>query len=216
MFENREDAGRRLAMALEKYRRKDAVVLGIASGGIIVAHQVAKYLEAELDVVVAKRLPYFNNPHAGFGSVSEEDSVFIFPGAYESFNEETISRIIQEQQNEVCRKVGALRSGNPLPNIEGKTVIIVDDGISAGSNMSVCITFCRNKNAAKIVAAAPVSGIDNAQRIQRLADDVCILEVPEDFCSVSNSYENFQEVTDRQIIKILRQWEYEKFRAIGH
>ena len=138
MFEDRLDGGRRLALAMEKYQGEDVVVLAIARGGVPVGYNVARYLHAEFDVIVARKLPYPHNSQAGFGAVAEDGTTFVFPDAFEKFDKAAINDMIHQQQDELYRRISALRAGNPLINIEGKTVVLVDDGIAMGSTMRVC------------------------------------------------------------------------------
>jgi putative phosphoribosyl transferase len=216
MFEDRLDAGRRLALAMQDYQGKDVVVLAIARGGVPVGYHVARYLQAEFDIIVARKLPYPHNSEAGFGAVAEDGSTFIFPGAFEKFDKEIINEVIHQQQDELFRTISALRAGTPLINIEGKTVILVDDGIAMGSTMRVCVTLCKNRKARKIVVASPVSAVETLNELEAVADDVVILDTPVDFHAVAQVYLNWSDVTDREVIDLVHQWEYEKQQVIGH
>lgn len=216
MFEDRLDAGRRLALAMQKYQGQDVVVLAIARGGVPVGYHVARQLHAEFDIVVARKLPYPHNAEAGFGAVAEDGTTFIFPDAFDKFDKETINDAIHLQQDELFRRIGALRAGNPLINIEGKTVIIVDDGIAMGSTMRVCVTLCKNRKAKRIVVASPVSSVETAKEFQAIADEVIVLETPADFRAVAQVYLDWCDVTDREVIDLVHQWEYEKHQVIGH
>jgi putative phosphoribosyl transferase len=216
MFEDRLDAGRRLALAMQAYQGKDVVVLAIARGGVPVGYHVARYLHAEFDIVVARKLPYPHNAEAGFGAVAEDGTTFIFPDAFNKFDKETINDVIHQQQDELFRRIGALRAGNPLINIEGKTVIIVDDGIAMGSTMRVCVTLCKNRKAKRIVVASPVSSVETEKEFNAIADEVVILDTPSDFCAVAQVYLEWCDVTDREVIDLVHQWEYEKHQVIGH
>jgi putative phosphoribosyl transferase len=216
MFEDRSDAGRRLALAMQKFRREEPIVLAIPRGGVEVGYQLARNLHAELDVVVARKLPYPQNTEAGFGAIAEDGSTFIFPGAFDIFSKQTINQIIHEQEDELYRRIGALRAGHPLPDVEGRTVILVDDGVAMGSTMRVCITLCKNRKAGKIIVASPVAGVQTAKELSALSDEVVILDTPANFCAVAQAYVNWYDVSDRKVIDIMHQWEYEKVQVIGH
>ncbi|MBW8015511.1 MAG: phosphoribosyltransferase [Planctomycetes bacterium] len=216
MFEDRLDAGRRLALAMQNYQGEDVVVLAIARGGVPVGYQVARHLHAEFDIIVARKLPYPYNAEAGFGAVAEDGTTFIFPDAFDKFDQKTINEVIHQQTDELYRRINALRAGSPLINIEGKTVILVDDGIAMGSTMRVCVTLCKNRKAKKIVVGSPVSGMDTAKEFASLADDVIILDTPPDFRAVAQVYLNWSDVSDREVIDLVHQWEYEKQQVIGH
>jgi putative phosphoribosyl transferase len=216
MFEDRLDAGRRLALAIQKYRGKDVVVLAIASGGVPVGYQVARHLHAEFDIIVARKLPYPHNSEAGFGAVAEDGTTFISPDAFKKFDKETINDVVHQQQDELYRRISALRAGNPLINIKGKTVILVDDGIAMGSTMRVCVTLCKNRRAKRIVVASPVCGRDTEKEFAALADEVVVLDTPSDYHAVAQVYLNWSDVGDREVIDLVHQWEYEKQHVIGH
>jgi putative phosphoribosyl transferase len=216
MFEDRLDAGRRLALAMQDYHGKDVVVLAIARRGVPVGHQIARHLHAEFDVVVARKLPFPHNNKACFGAVAEDGSTYISPDAFDKFDKEAINYVIAQQQDELYRRIGALRAGNPLINIEGKTVIIVDDGITMGATMRVCVTLCKNRRAKRIVVASPVSAVETEKEFMALVDEVVILETPADHHSVPQVYLNWDDVSDREVIDYIHQWEYEKQHVMGH
>ena len=139
MFKNRKDAGEKLANALEKYRIENPLILAIPRGGVEVGLQVAKRLNADISLIIARKLPFPDNPEAGFGAVAENGSTFFIEDLHSWFPEETIERIKSQQIDEIKRRVKALRGGTPLPEIKGKTVILIDDGIAMGSTMRAAI-----------------------------------------------------------------------------
>ncbi len=207
MFKDRKDAGWRLALALDKYRSAGVLVLAIPKGGVEVGYEVAKRLDAEFSIIISRKLPYPENPEAGFGAIAEDGSTFIFAHARSSMRKEEIDRISKEQKEEIKRRIGVLRGGRPLPDVEGRTVILVDDGIAMGSTMRASIMLLRKRGAAKIVVASPVSGELTAMEIRRLADEVVIVEQPEHFYAVAQVYDNWYDVPDEEVIEIMKRWE---------
>src|SRR5512139_535505 len=149
MFKNRKDAGEKLAQALEKYRKENPVILAIPRGGVEVGLQVAAKLNADFSLIIARKLPFPDNPEAGFGAIAENGSTFIFENAYYWLAGETIEEIKRQQIAEIERRIQTLRKGDPLPDISGRTVIIIDDGIAMGSTMRAAIELCENKKAGK-------------------------------------------------------------------
>ncbi|OQA03436.1 MAG: putative phosphoribosyl transferase [Planctomycetes bacterium ADurb.Bin401] len=117
---------------------------------------------------------------------------------------EKIQRVIDEQKEEVKRRVGILRNNAPLPQITGKTVMLIDDGIAMGSTMQAAVMLCRNQKAKKIVIAAPVAAMETAMEMARIADEVVILSKPTDFLAVADYYENWYDVSDEEVIEILQ------------
>jgi len=206
MFSDRKEAGRKLAEALEKFRDEDPLVLAIPRGGVEVGYEVASGLDADLSILVTRKLPFPHNPEAGFGAVAEDGTVFMFEGAGKWVDGIEVHRIVEEQKEEAARRVRALREGRDLPPLKNRTVILVDDGIAMGSTMTASIMMCRGREAGKIVVAAPVSGQSTAQRMGELADEAVILETPPGFRAVAESYEMWYDVPDGEVIDIFNRW----------
>ena len=203
MFEDRKDAGERLARALEKYKGEDVLVLAIPRGGVEVAYEVAKYLDVDFSLLVARKLPYPINPEAGFGAVAEDGSTFIFERAAAWLGRKRIDKIKKEQLREIIRRIDVLRKGKPLPEISGRTVVLVDDGLAMGSTMRAAIMLCKNKNAAKVVVAVPVAGREVASDIAGIVDELVVLEVPPFFQAVAQVYRNWYDVGDEEVLEIM-------------
>jgi predicted phosphoribosyltransferase len=205
MFKNRKDAGEKLAQALEKYRTENPIILAIPRGGVEVGLQVAAKLNADFSLIIARKLPFPDNPEAGFGAIAENGSTFIFENAYYWLAGETIEEIKQQQIAEIERRIQALRKGDPLPDISGRTVILIDDGIAMGSTMRAAIELCKNKKAGKIVVAVPVAGREVAEKLQEKVDELVVLEIPAYFRAVAQAYERWYDVSDEEVLDLLRE-----------
>jgi predicted phosphoribosyltransferase len=205
MFKNRKDAGEKLARALEKYRTENPLILSIPRGGVEVGMQVAKNLGADFSLIIARKLPFPDNPEAGFGAIAEDGSTFIIENAHYWLSGATIEKIKKEQVAEIRRRVNALRGGNPLPEITGRTVILIDDGIAMGSTMMAAIELCKNRKARKIVVAVPVAGREVAEKIRTKVDDLIVLEIPLYFRAVAEVYENWYDVSDEEVLDLLKE-----------
>jgi len=203
MFADRKDAGQKLARALEKYKADRPLVLAIPKGGVEVGYEVAKYLGCEFSILIARKLPFPDNPEAGFGAVAEDGSTYIIDYAARGLSPSTIDRILKEQRREIKRRVATLRKGQPLPQIADRTVILIDDGIAMGSTIHAGISLCKNKKAKKIVVASPVAGPSTAAELSKIVDDVVILEKPLFFRAVAEVYANWCDVSDQEVIQIL-------------
>lgn len=210
MFEDRREAGKRLAQALKKYKEKDVIVLAIPKGGVEVGYQVAKYLQADFSLIVTRKLPFPDNPESGFGALAEDGSTFIYEQFAFFYPEQTVLKIIDEQKREIKRRIDVLRKGHSLPVIKGKTVILIDDGIAMGSTMKASIKLCQNRGAKKIVVASPVAGREVAGEIGRMVDEAVILEKPVFFRAVAQVYRNWYDVSDQEVMEILEKWEKER------
>lgn len=207
MFRDRKDAGEKLASALERYRSENPLILAIPKGGVEVGYEVARHLDAELSILIARKLPFPDNPEAGFGAVAEDGSTFMLDYAARGLPTETIERILQQQRGEIQRRIAALRNGKGLPEIAGRTVILIDDGIAMGSTMRASIALCKNKEAKKVIVAAPVAGPSTAADLGPLVDDVVILAKPALFRAVAQVYENWYDVPDQEVLEIMDTWE---------
>ena len=209
MFKDRQEAGRRLAERLEEYRGSNAIVLAIPRGGAITGYEIAKELQIDFSLLVSRKLPSPDNPEAGFGAIAEDGSIYLaYP--YANYVADNIkNKIIKKQREVIKEKVKLLRKNTPL-DIEGKTVILTDDGIAMGSTMQVSVNYCRNHKARWIVVAVPVSGWSAKKEFNRIADEFIVLETPEHFLAVAQSYENWHNVPDEEVLTIMEKFEQEK------
>lgn len=209
MFADRKEGGEKLGLALEKYRNANVLVLGIPRGGAETAYYVAKHLNAELSLVVTRKLGYPFNPEAAFGAVAEDGSIYISEAAKHSVTEEQMNEVLLRQEQEIQRRIQKLRHGKPLPELRGKTVIIADDGIATGATLFAAIQLCKNKKAGKIIVAAPIAGERMETLLGKMVDEVVILEMPPFYSAVSQGYENFNNLTDDEALAFMDKWEKE-------
>lgn len=214
MFEDRKDAGRQLAKTLEEYKNQDVLVLAIPRGGVEVGYEVAKYLNADFSLLIARKLPYPHQPEAGFGAVVEDGSRVILEEASRWVTEETTERIVEEQGEEIERRKKVLRNGQSLPPIQGRTVILVDDGIAMGSTMRAAIKLCKHREAAGIIVAVPVAGRDIAEEISQLVDEIVVLKQPSLFRAVAQVYENWYDVPDEEVVSMMKKWQREQEKGL--
>jgi len=209
MFRDRKDAGQKLALALERYRNMNVLVLGIPRGGVETAYYVAKHLNAEMSIVITRKLGYPFNPEAAFGAVAEDGSLYISESASKNLSSEDMSEVLDNQKQEIRRRVQKLRRGKPLPEIKGRTVILTDDGIATGATLFASIQLCKKNKAGKIVVAAPIAGEKMERILRKQVDDVIILEKPQFYNSVSQGYENFYNLTDEEALVFMDKWNTE-------
>lgn len=204
LFRNRRDAGEQLGKYLKsKYEKQNPLIVGIPRGGIEVGYYVADILDAEFTLIVSKKLSFPENKELGFGAVTEEAGVYVSAIGRELFDPILIQDIIEEQLIEVERRVRIYRRGKPLPEMKGRIVILVDDGIATGVTMVPVIRLCHKKEAAKVIVAAPVSGRNYDAHLQE-ADIVEVLQQPEDFYGVGQAYERFGDFTDKEVLSLLK------------
>lgn len=196
-----------LARALEKYANRDAVVLGIPRGGVEIGFYVARHLHAEFSIVVTRKLGYPFNPEAAFGAIAEDGSMYVTDEGVPAVSKGDLRRIVAEETREIRRRIRLLRKDKPLPDVKGKTVIIVDDGIATGATVFCTIAMCRKLKPSRIVVAAPIAGMEMKQQLLKSVDDVIILETPAYFYAVGQGYVNFQNLSDEQAIAFMTAWD---------
>lgn len=210
MFKDRKDAGKKLDKALEKYKAENPLILAIPRGGVEVGLQVAKKLNADFSHIIARKLPFPDNSEAGFGAIAENGSTFIHENAYYWLSGENIEKIKRQQIAEIERRVKVLRGEHPLPEIKGRTVILIDDGIAMGSTMRAAIELCKKREARKIVVAVPVTGSEIVGEIRKKVDELVVLEIPRYFRAVAEAYEKWYDVSDGEVLDLLREQVYEE------
>lgn len=205
MFANRTEAGRLLSEKLLQYKGTNAVVLAIPRGGVPVGYEIAKRLQLPLGILLSKKIGHPTNKEYAVGSVSL-DSVMInehiqLPGDYIANEIVRLRKLLLEKQ--------LLYMGNEnFPDVEGKNVIVVDDGIATGSTVLVSIAMLRKKNTGKIIVAVPVVPSDNVALFREKADEFVYLLAPDYFEAVGAFYEVFYQVEDEEVIRLLHDINY--------
>lgn len=204
-FGSREEAGRLLGKELKAYRNKNTVVLGIPRGGIIIARELARYLNAELDIVLSRKLGAPGNPELAIGAVCEDGSVFLNePLASQIGDEEYISREKKRQLSELKKRIGIYRKVRPKVALKAKTVIITDDGIATGVTMQAALLAARKEKPDKLIVAVPVASKEALDLLSLAADEIICLRLPFFFASVGQFYLEFRQVKDKEVLEILK------------
>jgi putative phosphoribosyl transferase len=208
-FLDRRDAGKQLAEALRErgYDGDRLLVLGIPRGGIPVADEVATALNAPLDVVIARKLRAPYQPELAIGAVVSGDHLQIVDeelARATGATPEYLEAEIRHQQAGIERRWRAYRGERPAPSIEGKTVIVVDDGIATGYTFRAALAGLRRRRPGRLVAAVPVAPSESLPAVRALADDLVCLQTPELLYAVGVWYEDFSQTTDDEVIEILR------------
>lgn len=208
-FRGRVEAGQLLADALEAYKgRPGVIVLGLPRGGVAVARIVADALGAPMDVLLVRKLGVPWQPELGFGAVAETPGkpVRILDAGLVAeceLSPEAIEEIAAREQLELERRSRLYRGTRSLADLHGREVIVVDDGLATGSTMLAAVRALRQQNAGRIVVAVPVGSRSACQTLRKEADELVCLCAPEHFESVGSWYEDFTQVTDREVQQAL-------------
>jgi putative phosphoribosyl transferase len=206
MFNNRSDGGKKLAQRLERYGgKKDVFVLAIPRGGVVTADEVARSLGAPLDIIIIRKIGFPGNPEFGIGAVCETGAVVLDRKSIESYGvpQSYIDRSIIEKKKEIESRIEKYRGGKSLPNLTGRTIILVDDGVATGSTVKAAIQALREEKLKKLVVAIPVAPPETANELSKMADEFVCLEIPVNFMAVGMFYQDFQQVSDDEVIGIL-------------
>jgi predicted phosphoribosyltransferase len=206
LFYDRTDAGRRLAKLLKRRIQGPCIVLAIPRGGVVVGHEVAKELGCPLDVVISRKVGAPAQPELAVGAVAEDGAVFVDEeiAGLVGVSRDYVERRAREELREVRRRAEEYRGGREMPDLSGKTVILVDDGLATGLTMMAAVHMARNKGAEKVVVAVPVSPPETVAKLRRHADEVICLETPTNFYAIGQFYERFDQLTDEETNSILR------------
>jgi predicted phosphoribosyltransferase len=206
IFTDRTDAGRQLAAQLRQYAdRKDVIVLALPRGGLPVGYEVALALQAPLDVMIVRKLGTPGQPELAMGAIAS--------GGVRVINQEVVrgldissaelDRVAVKEQAEVERRERLYRAGRPALEIEGRTVILVDDGIATGSTMRAAIQAIRAQKPARLVVAAPTAAGGTAEQIRTEVDELVCLTTPEPFFAIGFFYREFPQLTDEDVREVL-------------
>lgn len=209
VFENRREAGKKLASKLLKYRKEHPFVLALPRGGVPIGFEVAKVLQAPLSVIVVRKIGLSGNKEFGIGAVAEGGVQVLDQTTAGSLgvDEKELRDTIRLEEEELKRRVEIYRGGAPLPKMTGKTVILVDDGIATGITAKAGIEVVKKLNPKKIVLATPVCALDTAESLRLLADQVVCLINPAEFTAVASWYRDFAQTSDEEVVELLSSWQ---------
>jgi putative phosphoribosyl transferase len=204
-FKDRQDAGRRLAQKLTRFRGKNPLVLAIPRGGVPVGRVIADALGGELDVVLVHKLGAPANPEYAVGSISEDGHLELEPSAREAFvRHAELQAVILAEARALAQRRALYTAVKSPADPAGRIAIVVDDGLATGFTMMAALRSLRSRKPSQLVVAVPVSPPDTLERVKALADQVVCLHAPEFFGAVGRFYDNFDGVADDEVINRLR------------
>jgi putative phosphoribosyl transferase len=208
-FKDRNQAGALLAerlVALGYDRQPKLLVFGLPRGGVPVAFQVARRLGAPLDVWVVRKLGTPGHEELAMGAIASGGGRVLNQEIVDSLqvSADTLAAVEQQQQAELQRRERLYRGNRPFPDLKGKTVLLVDDGLATGATMKAAIAAARQHHPARLVVAVPVAPPDTVAQIQALVDEVVCLETPAFFQAVGLWYEHFPQTSDEEVLALLQ------------
>jgi len=205
VFRDRTEAGRRLAGRLSAWRDAEVVVLGLPRGGVPVAAEVARALHAPLDVLVVRKVGVPWQPELALGAVGEGRAAVLNESVVAACDlpPETLRRLIDRAAAEVAGVVSDLRDGSPPLDVEGRTVLVVDDGVATGATARAAAAVLRQRGAVHVVLAVPVAAPETAERLGKDYDEVVCVDLPERLGSVGEWYVRFGQVSTAEVRQIL-------------
>lgn len=216
MFENRHDAGRRLAAELCGYSGQSVVVLAIPNGGVPIALEVASVLKADLDLIVCRKIPMLLNPEGSLGAATDDGTVIL--------NEEAVRKIgLRRQQLEqdisriradIKQRSLLYKGDRPPVRVNGRTVIIIDDGLASGFTMMAAVESVRHRQPKEVVVAVPVASAMAVKHVEKVADKVvtCYTSFMPKFY-VSDFYRCWYDLSDDDVLRYLKEWQAQQFRS---
>lgn len=207
MFRDREDGARQLAVFLKSRSLRRPLVLAIPRGGVVTGAVLAGELHADLDVVLSRKLRAPDQPELAIGAIAEDGQIYLNENAKElQISKSYLTEESSRQLAEIERRKKLFRSVMPLAPIQGRSIILTDDGIATGSTMIAALHVVKSLQPHEVWVAVPVAPPERIRELRTLCDDVICLLQPEYFMAVGQFYQTFQSVEDSQVVEILRQF----------
>jgi putative phosphoribosyl transferase len=207
LFQDRREAGQALARELASFKgSSDLIVLGIPRGGVVVGHEIAKALGAPIDVYITRKIGAPHNPELAIGAVASDGTLIIDQqlvrrlGVEQDYIEEESKR----QKGEISRRLSEYRGDRPSPDLAGKTVILVDDGVATGATTLVTIRAIKAQDPSELVLAVPVGPRDSIENLRQEVDKIVCLHAPEIFWAVGAFYNVFDQTSDAEVKALLQ------------
>ncbi|PXX90818.1 phosphoribosyltransferase [Marinobacter vulgaris] len=205
-IQDRASAGRELARALEEYRDRDPlIVLALPRGGVPVAAEIAEHLDAELDLMIVRKLGMPGHEELAMGAIASGGARVLNRQVlgYRDVSDEAIEKVAERERRELERREQTYRGDRPWPDMSDATVIIVDDGLATGSTMSAALEALKIHRPREIVVAVPVAPADTIENLRSNADNIVCLETPDNFNAIGQWYRDFHQVSDEEVRQLL-------------
>lgn len=204
-FKDRYDAGKQLATALKQYEGHELLVLALPRGGIPVGFEIAQLLHAPLDVLVVRKLGVPYHEELAMGALGPNDVVVLNQALIRQLGitEEQINAVLEQENRELIRRLKAFRGDRPFPDLNQKTVILVDDGLATGATAMAAVETLKRMHPKKLILAIPVCAPDSERLLSQHVDRLICLASPPEFSAVGAWYQDFKQTTDAEASQLL-------------
>jgi len=207
IYRDRRDAGQRLARELARYKKDEPVVLALPRGGVVVAAEIADALDAPLDLILVRKIGVPYQPELAMGALVDGRRPHIIRNddiiAYSGISEEDFDRVCKAELSEIDRRGKLYLADRPRANVTGRVVIVVDDGIATGATTRAALEAIREQRPKWLVLAVPVAPTSTLDELSGLPDEIVCLQSHEPFYAIGLYYDDFRQVSDREVIDIL-------------
>jgi putative phosphoribosyl transferase len=208
MFADRADAGRQLATALARYAEvPGGIVLALPRGGVVVGYEISRALRLPVEVFIVRKIGYPGNPECACAAIGETGVLTVTQECRETLGSTSsyLAHASTEQLEEIERRKVLYRHGRALPDMTGRTVILVDDGLATGATFEAAIHAVRRLMPTQLIGAVPVAPPDTVKRLRTFLADLVVLVVPEGFMAVGEAYQDFHQVDDNDVLRLLNE-----------
>lgn len=208
IFHDRQEAGKKLSLALLKYKNdKNTIILGLPRGGVVVAAEVAKALDLPLDIIVIRKMGAPMNSELAIGATDELGHTVLNEEIIESLeiSENYLKEVKQKEQKMAEDRLNRYRGNRPPLSLKGKTAVLIDDGLATGATMRAAIHSVKEKKAKKVIVAVPVAPPETVEKLRKEADEIICLDMPVFFGAVGAFYEIFDQTSDEEVIELLKE-----------
>ncbi len=207
MFVDRNDAGEKLSIVLEKFKYENPIVLAIPRGGIVTAYETIKKLGLQWDLIIPRKIGSPHNKEIAIGAISLDDTYLLNKKYIDILNisQEYIKKEVLEQTDEIKKRLNKYKGNENFHYVKNKTVIIIDDGIATGFTIQAAIKSIKKHDPKKIILAVPVAPQDTISLLEKIVDEVICLFIPNEFYDVASYYKSFEQTTDEEVLNIVRE-----------
>jgi putative phosphoribosyl transferase len=206
ILKNRSEAGIKLAdKIMDMVNEKDVIILAVPRGGVIIGEEIAKKLRCSLDVIISKKITPPSSPEYAIGAITHDGTIYQSQNWDRFSQEPNFQKEINKKKSEVIRRIEEYR-GSADYEFGDKTVILVDDGIATGATIFVLLQWLTKCKVNKIILAVPVIPADTYEKMKPLVEDIVTLEIPTEFYAVGEFYDEFDQVSDEQVMKVLKKF----------